>query len=436
MRFWTTIFPVKHKQVSITVLFFLVSGLTASGQNSSVSPYSRYGLGDLQFGGFAGEIAMGGISAGIRHPYQLNYSNPASYAALHMTTFETAVKAQLVKMSTQTGQGNSNTTALSYLALGFPVIKGKWGASFGLIPFSDIGYTIRESQTVSQVGQVNYLFEGTGGINRFYLGTGFTPLKNLSIGINASYLFGTLARTRKIEFPDQPNFFNTQSSVNTNLHDFYFNYGLQYILTLKKEQQLTFGLSGALASNIRTTNDLLTINYVIVSSNIIHKDTIEEQSDYKGKTTLPVSWSGGVVYRKGEKWLAGIDYSFQNWSKFESFGSNDSLQDSYRLSAGAQFVPDASSLRFFRRVQYKAGFRFSQTYLKLNNTPLKDYALNVGFGMPLKIKNMPRILPLITFVVEAGQRGTTSRQLLQEQYLRFHLGISISEEWFLKRKFD
>jgi len=425
------------KKLSV-ILFLITFTITSSnGQGGTVSPYSRYGLGDLQFGGFASQLSMGGIAAGIKNQYHLNYSNPASYAALRFTTFETAVNAQLVSFETQQAKSHSNSANLSYLAIGFPVIREKWGASVGLIPFSDIGYDIRDEANIPQVGRVNYLFQGTGGINRFYIGTGFNVIKNLSFGINASYLFGTLQRTRKVEFPDQLYYFNTQSNVSTNIHDIYLNYGLQYTLQLGKEKQLILGASGALASKVKSTNDLLTFNYVINSAGLFStKDTIEEISDQKGTTTLPVSWSGGAVFKKSERWTVGIDYTFQNWSKFKSFGANDSLNDSYRISAGGQFVPDYASLRFYKRIQYRAGFRYAQTYLRLKDTPLNEYALSVGFGFPLKIKSPPRVLPVISFTVEAGQRGTTSNNLLQEQFVRFHLGITISEEWFMKRKFD
>lgn len=409
----------------------------AFGQGGTVSPYSRYGLGDLQFGGLTTEIAMGGISAGIRNPSQINYSNPASYSSIRYTTFEAGIKAQAVDFASQNISGKSNSVSLSYLALAFPLVKNKWGASFGLIPFSDIGYKIKQSEIVDPIGQVDYLFEGSGGINRFYIGTAVSLLKNLSVGINASYLFGTLQRTRKIEFPNQLYFFNTQSNASTYLHDFYFNYGVQYIIPLKKEQQLTLGLSGALASKIRTNNDLITYNYVVNFAGFYTlKDTIEEFTDNKGQTILPVSLTGGLVYKKGAKWVVGADFSFQNWSKFESFGVNDSLNDSYRLSVGAQLTPDYSSLNLLRRMQYRAGVKYAQTYLKLKDTPLFEYSLNLGFGIPIKVKSAPRVLPSISLAIEAGQRGTTNDFLLRERFLRFHIGITISEEWFIPRKFD
>ena len=93
-------------------------------------------------------------------------------------------------------------------------------------------------------------------------------------------------------------------------------------------------------------------------------------------------------------------------------------------------------MNLLNRIHYRAGVRYSQTYLKLKETPLKEYGISIGFAIPLKIKSSPRVLPSISFAVEGGQRGTTNNNLIRERYLRIHLGITISEEWFIPRKFD
>jgi len=436
MKSLITTFPEYLKKSSVFLLLFLFAAGFASGQGGTVSPYSRFGLGDLQFGGFVNEIGMGGVSTAMRNPIHLNYSNPASYTSLRFTTFETAVKTQLVRFESQDVTGKSSSTSVSYIAFGVPLFKGKGGASFGLVPYSDIGYDVRDRVVVDPVGRVDYYFKGSGGLNRFYIGGAYTLFKNLSLGVNASYLFGTLQRIRMIEFADEKYAFNTQSISSTGIHDLYFNYGLQYVCRFKKDQQLTLGASGALTSNMHSSSDLLTVNYVLSSfGTTSNKDTVEIIFDQKGKTVLPLYYTVGLVYKKGEKWVAGIDYAYQNWSNFESFGSNDSLNDSYKLAAGIQLTPDYTGT-MLKRMQYRIGGRYAQTYLMLKGKPINEYAVSAGFGIPIRMKFPPRIMPSINFAIEAGQRGTKSDNLLKEQYVRFHLGISISEEWFIARKFD
>src|SRR4051812_6827014 len=112
MKFLTTTYPdLLKKRSAFFILFSLVS-ISLFGQGGTVSPYSRYGIGDLQFGGFTSEIGMGGINSGLHNNVQLNYSNPASYASLRYTTFETAVKSQFVQFESNTFKENSSSTSL------------------------------------------------------------------------------------------------------------------------------------------------------------------------------------------------------------------------------------------------------------------------------------------------------------------------------------
>src|SRR5204863_1162855 len=71
-------------------------------------------------------------------------------------------------------------------------------------------------------------YEGTGGVNRFFIGNAFTIKKNFSAGFNASYLFGTLDRINMTDFGGN-YFYNTRYTYSTLIRDFYFDWGLQYV---------------------------------------------------------------------------------------------------------------------------------------------------------------------------------------------------------------
>jgi hypothetical protein len=43
---------------------------------------------------------------------------------------------------------------------------------------------------------------------------------------------------------------------------------------------------------------------------------------------------------------------------------------------------------------------------------------------------------MVNFAVEWGQRGTTDRSLLLENYWNFKLGFTLNDRWFIKRKYD
>src|SRR3546814_14350167 len=84
---------------------------------------------------------MGGLSQGMRSPVDINISNPASYAAIRLTTFEAGLFGGVRGLSKAGMSQTNHAFGLSYISLAFPVSQ-KWGSSVGLLPFSNVGYRV------------------------------------------------------------------------------------------------------------------------------------------------------------------------------------------------------------------------------------------------------------------------------------------------------
>jgi len=417
------------------IIFGLIVALTFNvvGQTRIASPYSRYGLGDLQNVNYLGNISMGGISYGYRNPSSVNYANPASYTAFDTNSFvfETGLNSQTVQLKTTNLSEVTNYTSLSYLTFGFPVTKW-WGASMGLLPYSSVGYKISDYTSMPEVGKVKYLYEGDGGLNQFYFGNGFKLFKNLSVGFNASYLFGYLNQTRTITFPDSINFLSTRLINSTRINDFLFNFGTQYHKTWKSGYSIVIGLEYSASTSLTAKQDSFAYSFTTDGVNESVKDTIVNSSNVKGKIVMPQSFGGGITFGKSDRWLLGIDYQMQDWSKFSSFGVKDSLKNSWTTAFGAEYTPKSTAVSgYWKRVHYRMGARYSKSYLELRNTQLSDYAVSLGFGLPLK-----RSKTAVNIGFEYGERGTTLNSLIKEQYGRVILSVSAYEPWFYKHKFD
>jgi hypothetical protein len=70
---------------------------------------------------------------------------------------------------------------------------------------------------------------------------------------------------------------------------------------------------------------------------------------------------------------------------------------------------------------------------------LPEYGITLGFGFPLRrtrAGNGKYVQSMVNFAVEWGQRGTTDRSLLLENYWNFKLGFTLNDRWFIKRKYD
>jgi hypothetical protein len=91
------------------------------------------------------------------------------------------------------------------LAFGFPVRKN-WGMVVGLIPYSGVGYEIVKDSVYTTAWNTNQTirntYTGNGGIDQVFLSNGFQVGKHFSLGVNLSYLFGSLDQNRRVTFID------------------------------------------------------------------------------------------------------------------------------------------------------------------------------------------------------------------------------------------
>jgi len=437
---------MRKNRFRIFVLSFVICHLpfaNSFSQQIANSPYSRFGLGELQYSALAHNIASGGISYALQNdttaPYYFNPANPASHASTRLTVFDFGLNHSTVNLETDSKKFQTSKTSLSYLAFAFPVTKW-WGASFGFLPYSNVGYKIFSERDQDSIGTVKYSYEGEGGINQLYLGNGFNH-KNFSVGVNASYLFGDLIYSSRDSFPKASNFFNSKFTQTNNVNDLYLSFGAQYKHPLKNGWSIMLGAAGSAETNLSVKKTSFSATYENDFGVEIIKDTILFEEDVKDTVTIPMMIGGGIVLKKGDRFLLGIDYSAQNWSEFKDLGQSGYLKNSQRAAIGIQFIPSKSAgvkEAYLKKIFYRAGLKYSNMYLELNNTALKEYAVTFGFGLPLRKTKVGETFSqsIINVGVELGQRGTTENSLIREKYARAVVSFTLNDRWFIKRKYD
>ena len=417
-------------------LFFQVAVL--SGQTTINTPYSRYGLGELHGKNINTKIqGMGGISIAMWQSGLLNPANPASYGKIDSASFilDVSLFGIYTTHKTTLQKESSNLMTLNYIFFGFPVTRW-WRTSLGIMPYSKKGYDVKLEVDMSQYNFTNVVNEisGKGGINRFYWGNGFNIGKHLRIGIDATFLFGQSESSSMIYFPDSAYIAGTKSLSKTRGEDFVFDYGIQYDLPLGNDQMLTLGAVYANKFNLKAKRSAIiyTLNGGFNGDVDYPLDTLLYEEEYTGNIVLPTRFGVGAVYRKGERWLAGADFEWQNWQKFTSFGVNDSLDNAWRISVGGQLLPKHTTLSsLFKRMTYRAGFHYDNSYVNLRGHSINQYGITFGVTFPMK-----RSKTTIDLAIEAGTRGTIKDNLIQENYVRFSFAVAIFENWFQKRKYQ
>ena len=415
-----------NKLKKLVVVLFVFCGLSAFAQLGTSSPYSRFGLGDLQGNAFPVYNALGGGVTALSSSNSVNPSNPASYTSFRANSFlfSTGGLHNTTQIQNSTDKQVANNSAFSHLTIAFP-ISSKLGASFGMLPYSNIGYTLNARDSVVNADMI---YTGDGGLSKVYFGGAYEPFKGFSLGINASYLFGGLNRRKKLDYDDE-SFFDSRSNSSINLKGYYYELELLYKKELANEKELSFGLTANNNSTLRAKRS--NIVETISGSYEIVKDTASNVVEW-GEVNLPKYISTGLMYRDGEKWLLIADYSMQNWADYTLLGESDDLSNSMRLSGGLQYTPEFNSVtKYYKRMQYRLGAAYSNTPLTLNDTQLKEMSVSFGFGIPVK-KSRTKYDVSLTL----GQRGTTDNSLIKEQFVKFGLSVSYDGIWFVKRKYD
>jgi hypothetical protein len=424
----------KFKRIALFVVIVIFPAtIFAQFNNNTTSPYSRYGLGDLQSGTTGRAASMGGAVLGSRNKQQINMKNPASYTSIDSMAFlfEFGLKAKLSNYKTDISSMSTNDVNFDYFAFSFPVSK-RIGISMGMTPFSDSGYDVQLIDDVENFGKVWHRYHGEGTLSRVYFGLGIEPIKNISVGTNLYYFFGTLTRNANIEFLQASDLYSDQKYEQIRLRDFGFNYGLQATLPLKGKKSFTLGVTLENKPEITAFHSELTQKYLTSSTNQ-DIDTISFSNEVKDIIKMPLSYGVGLSYSSNEKLEISADYVHQSWSQATFFGSSYSfLTDLDRFSLGFEVVPDKYSIRnYFDKVAYRSGIKYEKSYLMLNGQQLNDIGISFGVGLPVY-----RSLSTINFSAEFGKRGTTSDNLVREFYTKLTLSVNLHDIWFIKRKFD
>jgi len=413
----------------------MLSGVFA--QSSITSPYSRFGIGELAPQYNLRSSAMGDISQGIANPTSINFANPASYAAFDSLSFllDVAITGTFNTIKTDTEKSRHSTAAINYLTLGMPIVK-RWHTAVGLVPISSVGYNTynivdADKSPTGETGRQFHFFIGDGSFNKVFWGNSFKISKNIALGLNAGYMFGNRNYTRTVSFD---TIYNRTIKITDkiNANGFTFEPSLQCYFPLSPKEQLTIGATYTIQNKLKAENDFLVTSMFGGEGKDpgTYIDTIEHPI-IKGNLKMPATIKFGLSYERTGRFLAGADFFWTNWSKYELLGRNDSLSNTWGISIGGEIVPSAKpSASYFKRTPYRIGFKTHQSLYEFYGEKINLYAVTLGMGLPLT-----RSKTMINIFFEAGTKGKTTNNLIQENYFKIGAGLSLHEMWFYKRQY-
>ena len=426
-------------RLKISLLILIIGIGQVSAQKLVNSPYARFGPGTLEPAGLFKSLSMGGASTALRDPLTLNYLNPASYSSVDTNSFvfDFGLDYRMIVLSDGVNKDMSDDMNFHHITMGFPITKHA-GIAFGLVPYSS-GYYNISSQTIfgdsdynPLIGETTNIHQGTGSYNKFFTGAAVTPMKNLSLGVNVEFLFGSISRSNNFLFNEGPNFYNNNTKETILLRGHNFVYGVQYGFDLAKNRSLVAGVTFSAGKDYRADYENLATRTSLYTGSFYSTDTLTYE-DGKGITVkLPQQLSFGLAYTITDRMTLIADYTTAKWSKSNFPGYNQYLKDRNSFKAGISFIPNkTSNQNFLERIEYRLGGHTAKSQLVINGEQLKEFGITFGAGLPMnRSKSMINI-----FLGYGTRKGSFKNNLHKENYFDFGISFNLYDNWFEKRKY-
>lgn len=418
-----------EKLFLIAIVVFFVLPLKA--QNGTLTPYSRYGIGQLAEQSVGINKAMGGIGIGLRERNTLNIANPASYSTVDTLTFLFDFGFSLSNCNFQENgvRLNARNASVDYIAMQFRIVRNL-GFTMSLMPVSNTGYSFSETSVIRSDEDGNLTatnsYGGEGGLRKVAAGLGWAPFKWLSAGVDAGYVFGDITHIITNRY-NESTVFTKNKAYYASMRGLNLDFGLQTGFNAGKGK-LTLGL---VYSPMTALND---DTYIL--DQIINSSSVEEVSDtvrMSNAFALPEKFGAGLTYSH-EKWLAGADVSYERWGGSGLF-FGESGRDRIKVSLGGMYQPERNHRNLFRRSSYRAGLFYSQPYFNVGNMagPV-EYGASAGISLPI-INHWNNLIEINISGQYVHCKPSAAGQIT-EDYLRLSIGLAFNERWFTKWKVE
>ncbi len=406
----------------ILMYTMLVISIVTTAQEATYSPYSLHGIGLTKFRGTVGNLSMGGLSI-VSDPVTPNILNAATYADLKTTNFSVGGSYSTATLKSNEGESKGSATSFDYLTISIPA--NLFGFGFGLLPTTASGFRTEETN-----GDETTTLLGKGGVNRAYFGAGVQVYKGFKLGAEVRYNFG------RIESEVTSIAINTRDSSQSDISGVSYAFSAIYDTTFKKKYTLRYSLNYEFSTDIRSKNNQI-ISLVATTPDglVVPAAAPERGSVADRKFSLPSVVTAGIAFSQKNKWLVASEINFGEVNDFQDrFITRDNATyiDPFGIRFGGYFQPNYQSLNsYFERIIYRAGIRYDKTGLVFNNEEINEFGISFGLSLPLS-----QGYSTIDFGFEAGTRGTTNSEATEENFLNFSLGLSLTDKWFNKRKYD
>jgi len=422
--YWDYNFPLNNKYLSIiyirlfSVIMLLFIYVITFSQDVT-SPYSILGIGDIDIKEYGRYFSSGGTSIARRTMNGYNSSNPASLTALPLKTMNydfnfKGVNARYTYPTSDTSVGiPSNDISIRRLALAFK-INDKTALAAGIKPYSTVNYRFMEENVILD-GNSSYrkLIDGSGGINQFYVSLGKTVNKHVSIGVTASWLFGSIMRTT--DYFSQSLFLNIQKKETNFYTGAQIQGGLQYYSNPKRKWVHHIGFTSSISTNLNGEY----VREYTETGEIVEKEILRGKS-FK----LPITIGIGYSITKNEALTFSMDANYHNWSYQKVDYTASYTNPNLNISTGIEYsFKQKFNGAFIEKSYLSAGLSYENHYIRIRNNNLSQYAFYLGGGTSIS-RNI-----FFNGALSFGTKGDKALGQIKENFTQYTIGFTLRDIW-------
>ncbi|MBV7267750.1 hypothetical protein [Winogradskyella luteola] len=411
-------------RILFTQFALILSSFSVWSQTNNLtgSPYSLFGIGVESNSNTGRNSGMGRLGLALESDNQINLYNPASFASIEKERFVFDIGMFTEIQSISSGGRNEMRFASNFsnISLGFNG-NGKYGVGLSLRPATSVGYALIgiKSNIEGSNEQFTTNIDGSGGLSEVRLDYGRKLSSNLNVGIKFSYFFGSVDETESV--------IAENSRISNNDISYYngatMGFGLQY----KLKERYNIGLSLDLPTSLGGKQDTNSQKFSFDGITILEESVDKNIDDFK----LPLRFGIGFS-TTFKNLLLSADYNSSFWSGTNQEDGVGKYVDQSIFAIGAEFMVNPNSLKYWQRINFRAGINYNTGYLEIDNNRVDSYSASFGFGLPIGRNSGSNL----NFSYNVGNRGSTNSFLVNENFSTLNLNLTLSNIWFQQRKYN
>ena len=410
-------------KLKLIIIFFalILSGQRIYSQElaSTGSPYSLFGIGDLNYYSSTRTYSMGIQGISLFGNY-VNNLNPATLTKMKSTLISVNANYGFLKSSNSISENKvSNGNVLGFnIGIPFDQMRG-WVLALGFNPMSLVNYKIK---LLGNTGTQSYTqtYAGKGGLSRVSTGMSYNLFQKISLGFEYNFSFGEISQQNFINF-NNSGYTNTNIKSQYDFHRSFLKGGAIFemgrIFRSIAMSSLSIGFVFQSGFNMNSSQEA-------IYSNSLSTDTITVR---EGQIDIPDLYGVGITNTFNRKYLVSADVLFQDWTKYSEFGiPNPNFQKSIRAGLGLEIIPSENKSGFWQILTYRIGGFYEQGFFKVAGQEVNSYGIRAGLNIPISTYNS------LDFGVNYSVRGKTSDGLIKDEFLNFTAAVNFGELWFLR----